>query len=473
MTDQIPGRGDENGGAAQGGPGRPASVQFRAEGDEVAGASMMDPANQSLAEALRITFRILQTAMVVLAVLYVGSGLQSIRANERGVRLIFGKVAASDLRPGFHWAAPYPAGELIKVDVGNQDLDINRAFWPYVEPGKEKDPVENLRARASLSPEQDGSLLTADGAIAHTQWKVQYSRSDAKVYAQTVYPPHETGLVRAAVQRGIVQAVAGVEIDSLLKQSASEEGSVATRAKEIARGTLRGIGVLGAGIEIEQLSLEQKIPPAYLRDSFNSVLEAASNASKARENAQKEGNTLLSDAAGGAVDVLVALIDDYERQIDADHAEAAATTLAKIDRVFDGKPVEVAGVEVNPAVGGQVFAMLSRARQYRDGAVDRARSDLAVFRAMHEQFKANPSVMVTGAWTTAVSQFFADERVEVFFNPAGTDTLELVINRDPEFMKRRERAIREKENIEARERRQKEMEDARYRTDEGLRQIPG
>lgn len=89
---------------AGGQPGstREASVQLR-EGEPTPGqrASMMDPANQSLAEALRITFRILQLAMVVLFVLYIGSGFQSIKASERGLRVITGRIVASDLPPVF------------------------------------------------------------------------------------------------------------------------------------------------------------------------------------------------------------------------------------------------------------------------------------------------------------------------------------------------------------------------------------
>lgn len=473
MTDPINEQDPQGGGPTPAGPARAASVQLRERGEGETSASLMDPANQSLAEALRITFRLLQLAMVVLVVLYFGSGLQSIRANERGVRLIFGKIAASDLRPGFHWAAPYPIGELVKVDVGITNQNIDRAFWPYVEPGKENAGIDGLRSRASLSPEQDGSMLTGDGAIAHTQWKVQYTRANAGLYAQNVYPPHETGIVRAAVQRGIVQAVAGVEIDALLKQSATGEGSVASRAKSISQGLLDRIGVKGTGIEVEQLSLESKIPPVYLRDAFNSVLEATSKASKAREDAQKEGNTLLSNTAGAAAPVLIELIDRYQQEIDAGEADAAASTLALIDRVFVGESVEVAGATVNPPLGGDVARILSEARQYRSAVQDRAKSELTVFQAKLEQFKTNPTVMVTADWTEAMGMFFSDPRLEIHFVPAGTDTLELVINGDPEIAARNEQARRQKDNEEARQKRNEEMERSRYNTQSGLRDIPG
>src|SRR5690606_27729062 len=143
------------------------------------------------------------------------------------------------------------------------------------------------------------------------------------------------------------------------------------------------------------------------------------------EQATKEGNTLLSDTAGGAATLLISLIDRYEREIDQGEEDRASETLAKIDAVFDGRPVEIDGETVQPSLGGGVYAMLSQSVEYRTAVVDKARSDLTVFQAKREQFRKSPAVMVTADWTSAVSGFYNDDRVEIFFQPAGTDTLEL------------------------------------------------
>ncbi len=450
---------------------RSASMRLRQQQAASNDAALMDPANESLADALRITFRILQAAMVVLGVLYVLSGFQSIKTNERGIRLIFGRVAATDLRPGFQFAPPYPIGELVKIDVGDNSLDINRAFWPYVKPG-DSDKAEDLPSRSSLDPENDGSILTGDGSIAHTQWSVHYTRADSTTWARNVYAPEETAIIKAAVMRGIVQAVAEVRIDDLLKQGSTDDSSVAGRAKVIAQKMLSSVGG-GTGIEIEQLSMESKIPPAYLRDAFSSVLSATSQASEARENAQKEGNTLLSQTAGGAASLLISFIDQYEQQIDAGQTEQAAKTLAIIDDIFDGKPVEVDGKMINPLVGGDVATRLSKARQYRSAVVDRAGADLSLFQAKLKQFQSNPVVMVNADWTSAMSKFLGDPAVQVFFNPPGTDTLEMVLNKDPEIAKKRESELRRKKNEEAVKKRKEMMEKDRYNTEEGLTAMPG
>jgi len=52
----------------------------------------LDPANQSLADALRMSFRILKLLMLVLVVLYFLSGWFSVKPGENGVILRFGRV---------------------------------------------------------------------------------------------------------------------------------------------------------------------------------------------------------------------------------------------------------------------------------------------------------------------------------------------------------------------------------------------
>ena len=51
----------------------------------------LDPANQSLAEALRTTFRILKFFMVVLVVLFLASGAIVVDQNEQAVVFRFGR----------------------------------------------------------------------------------------------------------------------------------------------------------------------------------------------------------------------------------------------------------------------------------------------------------------------------------------------------------------------------------------------
>ena len=73
-------------------PRREASAQFEVAATvaaEVAMRQAMDPANQSLGEALRLSYRLLQVAIVGLLITFLFSGFQTVQEGMSGVRTIF------------------------------------------------------------------------------------------------------------------------------------------------------------------------------------------------------------------------------------------------------------------------------------------------------------------------------------------------------------------------------------------------
>ena len=79
-------------------PRRGASAQFEVAAPVAAVAAMrqaMDPANQSLGEALRLSYRLLQVAIVGLIITFLFSGFQTVQEGMSGIRTIFGKISES------------------------------------------------------------------------------------------------------------------------------------------------------------------------------------------------------------------------------------------------------------------------------------------------------------------------------------------------------------------------------------------
>ena len=99
---------------------RPATVQLR-QGGPAGGAGDggsplggTDQSTQALGDALRVVYRFLQLGMIVLVVVFLFSGLKSVKEGERGIRVALGKVEADDLTPGFHLSLPQPLGDVLK-----------------------------------------------------------------------------------------------------------------------------------------------------------------------------------------------------------------------------------------------------------------------------------------------------------------------------------------------------------------------
>ena len=81
--------------ASEDGPRRSASAEFvvSAEaGSEAAIREAMDPANQSFADALRLSFRILQLGILALVAVFLFSGFQTVEEGDLGVKTRFGEI---------------------------------------------------------------------------------------------------------------------------------------------------------------------------------------------------------------------------------------------------------------------------------------------------------------------------------------------------------------------------------------------
>jgi len=401
----------------------------------------MDPAQQSLAEALRITYRILQVVMLLLVVLFLGSGFQTIGASERGVKLTFGKVTVADVPPGSVWNWPYPVGEVVKVSTSQQRQNVRRSFFPELTPEQEQRPREQIAgAKPTLIPGVDGSLITADGNIAHTRWEIAYRIDRAAEYINNIYQPDERDIILAAVERGVVRAIAEQEIDSLLRQVAASDdsgvtgvSSLSTRVRIIAQDTLDQVN---SGIVIEDVILTDRMAPLAVYKVFNEVTTAASNAARERETATQYKQSVLNAAAGQVHGALIEAIDEYELALATGNDALANERLDRINYIIDGGKVEYQGQMV--AISGEAASIMAKARDYRVKTIAEAKSAEKVFKAKHKSYTENPRVFLANELRSAWEVFIEKTSAEVAVFPAGTD-LSITLNRDPEIAEELER----------------------------------
>jgi modulator of FtsH protease HflK len=141
-------------------------------------AAPLDPAQQSLAEALRVSFGILKVAMLALLVAYAFSGTFSVGSNEVALRLRFGEYVGSPgervLERGTYLAAPFPIEQVVKVDTRPMTLSAREGILVSRQGvenrGDDTGADPQLADAGPLNPVYDGSLLTGDMNIAHARW---------------------------------------------------------------------------------------------------------------------------------------------------------------------------------------------------------------------------------------------------------------------------------------------------------------
>lgn len=397
-------------------------------GGEPREGMQLDPAEQSLAEALRVSFGILKVAMLAVLVAYAFSGTFSVGSNEVAVRLRFGDYVGAPgervLERGTYLAAPFPIEQVVKIDTRPVTLTIDREFWYDTDDegsGMTREQMRNTRARP-LHPLRDGSLITGDLNIAHARWTVTYRVADPIAFVTSVGGrPLADDLVRCVAAQGIVEAIAQLPADDLLKGLVNREVAVAVAQ--------RRLDEMRSGLTIDQIALEQVTAPISVVGSFEAVTTAETDRTQRIVAAQQDRSRILGEVAGEASDTLLALVDRFERLTETGPAEEAAAAEAGIDAALGELQIDGA------VIGGEVARIVNVATTYRTQVVERVKGDRETFERLLPQYEKNPRIILSRLWEDARERILTGD-VETFYTVPGK--LELQLNRDPEIMKERQ-----------------------------------
>jgi len=447
----------------------------------------LDPAQRSLADALRISFGILTVIMVLLIVAFVFSGTRNIEEGTVGVRLLFGAVHGEPgqrvLEPGLYTWPPAPIGEFIILPTTSQRVDIDEQFLFEIPARDRNKPYDQLVAQPTLTPGKDGSLITGDQNVVHGRWSVNYviRKADAVDFIVNVgltdpTNPQERAampaayftrsrlqqrmykadqLVRRVAERAIIHVVATIAVDDFVGKAIPNE--------RIRTEMRRMLDELRAGIEVESVSQIETIAPLSVRAAFQQATTAESEKATAISNARKEANTILSSAAGSVYPAFDLAIKRYEVARNADDEEAAARAHAAIDALLGGQttaaqaleplegdpqvdPRELADARINQTIDGEARIMVNEAEAYRRNAESQVEAEQQQFLQRLASFRANPRIFLNRTWQETREQIFSQD-VETWYTPSSPDkTITLQLDPDPKLQKEREAARYRQQN---------------------------
>ncbi len=426
-------------------PRRAASAEFIVDseaGSQVLLREAMDPANQSLREALRLSFRVLQLVMLVLIVLFVVSGFQKVENGQSGVMLGWGKIIAVDgreaLEPGLKFSKwPYPVGEFILFDDRNRISDVGNAFWPAFSPGQTFDQaVERANTSNYLRPGKDGLLLTRDGDIAHMKLRAEYEIVSPVKFVHCVESNLQDAskldsdkLVKLAMRRAAVHAVAKKSLSELVDFSDDDKVEMEREAQTL-------LTDIGSGIRIADLTLPEEPTPALaIRKSYGDLQQARADAEKQMVDARQASQKTLIDAAGKGYQQVLDLVEQYENALDLEETELAEQLLTRINDWFEG---------AEP--GGQVSQIIYFAKSYRSTIESTVGSEARRFNSLLPAYRDKPNVVVARLWSQAYRNVLVRGDAERFFVPQNIGSMSLLITGYDEIRQyRRRKALDSKE----------------------------
>jgi modulator of FtsH protease HflK len=276
-----------------------------------------DAGTRALSDALRSSFLIVKTLMILLVVLFFASGFFIVRPQERAVKLRFGKPVgdgnAALLGPGAHWAWPYPIDEVVKIPFSQVQEARSTVGWYSVTPEQEATRTEPP-PRDTLNPVADGYVLTGDANIIHVRATLRYRITDplSFIFSYTNTPV----MIINALDSALYFAAAQFNVDDVLTRN-----QVAFRER-IERRINQVSAEQRLGIEVENVLLSATIPPRQLADRFRAALEASVRSERVMNEARSYANESMSRAQGEAATRLGLAQSDRTRLVEAVSAEA-------------------------------------------------------------------------------------------------------------------------------------------------------
>lgn len=413
-------------------PRRAASAEFvvSAEaGSEAALREAMDPANQSFADALRLSFRILQLGMLALLAVFLFSGFQTVEEGDLGVQTRFGAIVGEpgfeQVGPGLHPFWPYPVGEVVIVPQVRQ-IKLLRAFWPLEKNAdKTPDPAradkdESRSENEQLRPQFDGYLIMAGGDLAHCEIEASYAIENAASFLRELSPERADQLVENALRRGMVLEAARFTLNEFIELQEEPAERVRQRAQQT-------LDALDSGIELLTVDLNNRIAPLAIRAKRREVQVAREEAKERVENARQEVAKAFTKVAGErAYPDLIGLIEEYSTALTSGDVEAADEIMQRIGARFEAEDV-----------AGDAARIIDQAQAYQSALETRLSGELQRIRTLAPTYRENPREFVQRLWLETYRDVFDNEQLEIFSVPLNLASIQLGIESSEDVMQMR------------------------------------
>ena len=258
--------------------------------------------------------------LIILALLWLASGLYRVLPDEQGVVLRFGKFIKTT-QPGLNYHLPLPIERALTPKVTKVNR-IDIGFRPASDSGRSSSGVGNV-------PEES-LMLTGDENIVDINYSVFWLIKDAGKFLFNIQSPVET--VKAASETAMREVIARSPIQSILTEGRLQ---IETDVQVIIQNIL---DEYGSGIQITQVQTQKADPPSQVIDAFRDVQAARADRERSKNEAEAYANDVIPRARGEAEKILQEA-DAYKQQVVAASEGEASRFLAIYNEYKNAKQV--------------------------------------------------------------------------------------------------------------------------------------
>jgi membrane protease subunit HflK len=401
-------------------------------------AQQLDVGYSYLAGALRVSFVVLKIIMVVLVILFLGSGVRTVGPGERAIVLTFGKISGAGesrlLGPGLKLLLPYPIHEIVRIPVEKKiNLSLNY-FWYFQRPEEIMSDAANQKSyiQPTLNPLIDGYCLVrgekqnqtgpaidgSDYNILHCKWELTYQIADperffknnfvdiAGLQAGQNYADVIEKSINPLLENLFADAVVTTMVNYTIEEAMFEK--VAAVTEHVTDRLQKKLAAIDSGVKVVSVQLRDITWPRQVSDSFQAALTATQAKQQAISEAKLYAEKTLNETAGTvAVDLLAALHDN------------------------NGDPQKQEQLWIQ--VAGKAQEKIADAKGYRTQVVEAARANAEYLEKILPEYRKHPKLVVQRIYQDAIEQVLrnADEKmvIQPTQNGKGTE-VRVLINRD-------------------------------------------
>ena len=248
---------------------------------------------------------------IILALLWVGSGLYRVLPDEQGVVLRFGKFVKTT-QPGLNYHLPFPIESVLTPKV----TKVNR-----MDIGFRSERESGFSSGGGVADVPEESLmLTGDENIVNIDFSVFWVIKDAGNFLFKVQDPQ--GTVKAAAETAMREVIARSDIQPILTEGRSK---IEIDTQEIIQNIL---DEYTSGIQVTQVQTQKADPPDQVIDAFRDVQAARADMERSKNEAEAYANDVIPRARGEAAKILQAA-EAYKKEVVA-KAEGEASRFTSI-----------------------------------------------------------------------------------------------------------------------------------------------
>ncbi|WP_415299645.1 FtsH protease activity modulator HflK [Candidatus Pelagibacter sp. Uisw_134_02] len=244
--------------------------------------------------------------LIIIAFVWLASGLYRVGPDEQGVVLRFGKFIKTT-QPGLHYHIPLPV-ETVQTPKVTKVNRIDIGFR------SERDSGFSQGGGVADVP-QESLMLTGDENIVNIDFSVFWVIKDAGKFLFEIQDPE--GTVKAAAETAMREVIAKSRIQPVLTEGRAQ---IEIETQEIIQSIL---DEYNSGIQITQVQTQKADPPDQVIDAFRDVQAARADMERSKNEAEAYANDVIPRARGEAAKIMQAAEAYKQRVVAASEGEAS------------------------------------------------------------------------------------------------------------------------------------------------------